>query len=81
MSRFLSLKPVAFENFVRREVLPYVPDAWVDTNYWLRDLVYPALLQAPTFAHVRRNRSRSRGDRARDEGLLGDLLVKVEAAR
>ena len=61
------LEDGGIEAFVRREVLPYVPDAWVDEGRyqdWVRDFVYALLLQTAATAHAGGDSRRHRGDRA-----------------
>ena len=66
------LEDGGIEAFIRREVLPYAPDAWFVASrikIGLRDQLHPLLLQAPAAAPPRRD---SRGDpraRAGDRGI------------
>ncbi len=49
------LEEGGIEAFFRREVLPHVPDAWIDADAdqdRLRDLLHPLLLQAAAAAHA-----------------------------
>ncbi len=71
------------EAFVRREVLPYVPDAWVDdsktkTGYEIsfnRVFYTPPMLR--TLAEIRAD---IEALEAETDGLLGEVLVETEGA-
>ena len=68
------LEEGGIEAFIRREVLPYTPDAWIRGSHQdrLRGELHPALLQAAAAAHARRNQRRHPGPSSRKPRRLLD---------
>ena len=68
------LEEGGIEAFLRREVLPHVPDAWYRSRQRqdrLRDQLHPLLLQAAAVAHAGGNPRRHPGAGEGDRGAAG----------
>ena len=68
------LEEGGIEAFIRREVLPYAPDAWYDPDERqdrLRDQLHPLLLQAAAAAHAGGDPRRHPGAGEGDRGAAG----------
>ena len=67
-------EPGGIEAFIRREVLPHAPDAWIDeakTDHRLRDQLHPLFLQAAALAPAGGHPRRYPGAGARNRGADG----------
>ena len=76
------LEDGGIEAFIRREVLPYTPDAWIKERRHqdrLRGQLHAPLLQAAAAAHARRDRADILAVEKEAEGLLDGLLKRGAA--
>ena len=70
-------EPGGIEAFIRREVLPHAPDAWIDESKTEigYEISFNALfLQAAAIAVARRDPCRHSGDRERNRGIVARIV-------